>query len=965
MIFPMKFNMITMYKALFFVLAIGATFDSAIAATTYESKTGRNILGEGCDAAPNGITDLETCASDDDCQSQCNANDECLGYVDMSAKGWGYMLKNYVGPDCFDSQFPTFVLRTKLDEGALSPIGCKTFSDTFLQVAAGSNQCSAVAVELNKVNISGVTCDKYGRFYMDTGTQCRAARDALNTFDGIAGVDCYEYEVMGAPAPPDYLYIPKEFGGETQCLKVAAKMNSMLDPEGACDRVGTYQTNGTCKCDDPTDKGPFCEFSDVKTCAGAGVAQADGSCVCTDPADGVGPFCEFSNAKTCSDEGVAQADGSCVFGALSPIGCGCLKHPNCWRRGEECFDPNSNDCYDPKQSSGYLEVAAGSDQCASVVAEWNKVQNISSLKCNNDGKLASSDFFDFAMNNWRDTCDAVFLNSFDGIAGTECEDYSTYIGDGNYHYYHRLYIPVANGGQTQCRAVAATMNQMLTYLMTPEGKCNRVGTYQTDGTCDCTDPNDTGPVCEFSNSKTCNDAGVAQADGSCVCNDPAVDVGPSCAPFAVQALSPIGCSGSLLQVEEECAAVAAELNKVDGIMRFDGDGVECYDPRTLELHEQPGFLTVKQFCGTAQDTLNRFDGIAGVDFNCDARQQSWQAHGRLTTPSDSKCKILAAKMNEMLVTAAGCSASGGALQTDGTCGCKKGYFRGELYNSTAANFTLSTYTTLCTACPPYTFQDQDLSNVTKCSNASVTTCSDAGDPNPTTGMCDCDPGIQGKICDSENEELATADAKKLVPFYGAAGAISVVTLFGSASYAYCYLDESKTHKLKILLFALLVTLRIFDTMSDWAMYALTLRSKRFTEYSTYSHSNEDGADGLGLGLNTDHLQYVSLAFTIIGTLLLTLDLATFKKRAASWFSSSEPLKKEDRTNIGMGMAAILLFEDVPQLAIAIAYLKSVGFGFKSLKFGVDANDVFALGSLVLSILSLLANGVQAAQNFLL
>ena len=126
----------------------------------------------------------------------------------------------------------------------------------------------------------------------------------------------------------------------------------------------------------------------------------------------------------------------------------------------------------------------------------------------------------------------------------------------------------------------------------------------------------------------------------------------------------------------------------------------------------------------------------------DARKQSWQAHGRLTTPSDSKCKILAAKMNEMLVTAAGCSASGGALQTDGTCGCKKGYFRGELYNSTAANFTLSTYTTLCTACPPYTFQDQDLSNVTKCSNASVTTCSDAGDPNPTTGMCDCDPGIQ-------------------------------------------------------------------------------------------------------------------------------------------------------------------------------------------------------------------------------
>jgi len=295
-------------------------------------------------------------------------------------------------------------------------------------------------------------------------------------------------------------------------------------------------------------------------------------------------------------------------------------------------------------------------------------------------------------------------------------------------------------------------------------------------------------------------------------------------------------------------------------------------------------------------------------------------------------------MNEMVA----CSESGSAFQTDGTCDCSKGHFRKS--------------STSCTACPSYTSQTLNGYTGTKCSNASVTTCSDAGTFNPSTDKCDCDPGIQGVICDSDKPELAEADAKNLVPFYGAAGAISVVTLFGSASYAYCYLDESKSKKLNIFWFALFVTLRIFDTMSDWSMYALTLQSDRFTLYSTYG--SEGGADGLGLGINANHLQKVSLAFTIIGTLLLTLDLTTFRKRAAAWFSTSAALEEDEQKAVGTGMAAILLFEDLPQLAICIAYLKSVKFGVGDF----EGDDVLAIVSLVLSILSLLSNGVLAVQN---
>ena len=212
----------------------------------------------------------------------------------------------------------------------------------------------------------------------------------------------------------------------------------------------------------------------------------------------------------------------------------------------------------------------------------------------------------------------------------------------------------------------------------------------------------------------------------------------------------------------------------------------------------------------------------------------------------------------------------------------------------------------------------------------------------------CNAGIQGASCDSEAAE--TLEAASFVPFYKAAGAISTVTFAGSAVYAYSYLDDSKTSKSKIFWFALFVTLRLFDTMSDWAMYCLTLQSTRFTLKSTYG--SEVGADNAGM------LQKVSLAFSIIGTLLLMLDLTTFGKRAAAWFSKSAALEEDERKCVGMSMAAILLFEDVPQLAIAIAYLKSVAFGAGTF----TGDDGLALVSLILSTISLLANGVLATQS---
>ena len=219
-------------------------------------------------------------------------------------------------------------------------------------------------------------------------------------------------------------------------------------------------------------------------------------------------------------------------------------------------------------------------------------------------------------------------------------------------------------------------------------------------------------------------------------------------------------------------------------------------------------------------------------------------------------------------------------------------------------------------------------------------CFAAGTAVVVNGGCTCNAGVQGLACDSQ--KAAAEEATEFEPFFIAAGSISAVTFLGSACYAW----DSNADFLKVLLFAAFVTLRIFDTMSDWAMCMISLKSDRFTLKSTYG--SETGSNTYGV------LQKVALAFTIVGTLLLALDLVTLRRRAAAWFSKSDALDDEERKAVGRGMGAIVLLEDTPQLVIAVVYLVSVA-GFTD----VNADDTIVMLSLALSILSLLGNGGMA------
>ena len=78
--------------------ANGQSWRRASPLYTYSTEERKNVKG-ACADAPGGNSDLGGCDSDDDCQFKCGCAADCLGYVDMSAKGWGYRLKNYVGPN--------------------------------------------------------------------------------------------------------------------------------------------------------------------------------------------------------------------------------------------------------------------------------------------------------------------------------------------------------------------------------------------------------------------------------------------------------------------------------------------------------------------------------------------------------------------------------------------------------------------------------------------------------------------------------------------------------------------------------------------------------------------------------------------------------------------------------------------------------------------------------------------------
>lgn len=135
-----------------------------------------------------------------------------------------------------------------------------------------------------------------------------------------------------------------------------------------------------------------------------------------------------------------------------------------------------------------------------------------------------------------------------------------------------------------------------------------------------------------------------------------------------------------------------------------------------------------------------------------------------------------------------------------------------------------------------------------------------------------------------------------------------------------------------MLFALFVGLRVFDFMGDWGMYGISLAGQ---------HKNTP-------------LRRANLAFSIIGTILLILDLKTMRERADHWFGITNAV--ESLKQVGYGMLAVVVLEDVPQFIIAIAFLVDVG------STPGRSVDGIAVTSLVFSGISMVLNAILAFRS---
>lgn len=99
------------------------------------------------------------------------------------------------------------------------------------------------------------------------------------------------------------------------------------------------------------------------------------------------------------------------------------------------------------------------------------------------------------------------------------------------------------------------------------------------------------------------------------------------------------------------------------------------------------------------------------------------------------------------------------------------------------------------------------------------------------------------------------------------------------------------------------------------------------------------------------LRVACLIFSIIGSIMLIVDLKTMRGRAEHWFGVAGAA--EATTSLGYGMLAVVFLEDVPQMCVTISFLGDVG---STVGRSVDG---IAVASLIFSIISMIANGFMA------
>lgn len=109
--------------------------------------------------------------------------------------------------------------------------------------------------------------------------------------------------------------------------------------------------------------------------------------------------------------------------------------------------------------------------------------------------------------------------------------------------------------------------------------------------------------------------------------------------------------------------------------------------------------------------------------------------------------------------------------------------------------------------------------------------------------------------------------------------------------------------------AFVLTCKVFDWMSDWAFYTISLHNPMFTERSS-----------MGITGSYHHVQKASLAFCIIGTMLVVAEwygIGFISENASLCGMNNHHIRR----TIGI---FVIIFEDIPQLVLCALYITSMG-----------------------------------------
>ena len=382
-------------------------------------------------------------------------------------------------------------------------------------------------------------CSNQGNVSMDNSGHVHCKCDA-----GWAGDDCTCSNANTCSGQGTvYTQTDDEGACVCQCDPGLSGKSCEFSDDRDCSGNGRADDNGKCKCDGGF-AGEHCKHSDAVACDGAGAVDADGGCTCHNRDVAAGKHCrEYSNQITCNGNGQVNDAGHCTCNpgfidstqVLDPsLSCG----PNAGLRPEcslQCkFSDDTTctgkgsvnstgacDCLDPEfgegetcseytnagqcgggRWNGVVVDKAGSCKCEPGYA-GQRCNHSDAVTCSGKGKATyagTCECFDPSIGEGKTcseytnavTCHDLGVVNKDG--GCRCNDPRTGEGPTCTEYTNTKTCndlgDVTQYGDCHCFEWAVSIKEdgsNKTKCTTHDNACNKRGTVNSTGVCDCND----------------------------------------------------------------------------------------------------------------------------------------------------------------------------------------------------------------------------------------------------------------------------------------------------------------------------------------------------------------------------------------------------------------------------------------------------------------------------------------------